>query len=546
MLNARNYARRGTAMGWLIAWLSTVGKNIRPRGAALLTRAALAGTDGLSKAGSHPRLSVSSRQNVSLALHRREEGLLAPPSGVVRLRISAPFVAKKRHPRPSQRQPVSPFPTTRREDTLAASEPKPDSEQAMRPAQAPAAAPCELPANLAELWNLAPGITYLNHGSFGLTPMRVLEAQARLRGELTDDPVDFLCRRYQPYLNAALAKLAGFVGTFPSNLVFVDNATTGMNAAAVSLSVSAGDEIIVGDHEYGAVARLWRQVSQRAGAIVHTPTIPAPIDSTDALIDALLQPLNSRTRVLVVSHVTSATAVVFPLDQMVAEARRRHAQFGGGPLWIVVDGPHALLQVPLQIDRLDVDCYTASCHKWLSAPIGSGFLYAHPRVQSRIRPALTSWGTMPADEQENFQGEFHWPGTRDPSAWLAVPAAIELFASIGLERFRNQTHELARYARAQLIDRLGAEPLVPDSPDWYASMVALALPEPAGAALGTQAAKRRALGWQQQLWERAGIEVPLNVWGGRTVLRVSCHLYNRADQIDRLVDTLAEVLKSHQ
>jgi len=201
-----------------------------------------------------------------------------------------------------------------------------------------------------------------------------------------------------------------------------------------------------------------------------------------------------------------------------------------------------VLQVPLQIDRLDVDCYAASCHKWLSAPLGSGFLYVHSRVQSLIRPALTSWGTMPADEQENFQGEFHWPGTRDPSAWLAVPAAIELFESIGLERFRSQTHELARYARAQLIERLGAEPLVPDSAEWYASMVALALPEPARTALNTQAAKRRALGWQQQLWEREGIEVPLNVWGGRTVLRVSCHLYNRADQIDRLVATLAEVL----
>ena len=425
---------------------------------------------------------------------------------------------------------------------MATREPKLDSEQALPPAQTVTSALRELPADLAELWNLAPGLTYLNHGSFGLTPRHVLETQARLRGELTSDPVDFLCRRYQPYLDAALARLAGFVGSSPTNLVFVDNATTGVNAAAVSLPLSAGDEIILGDHEYGAVARLWRQVAERAGAIVHAPAIPAPIDSADALVDALLQPLNSRTRVLVVSHVTSATAVVFPLDQIVREARRRHAQFGGAHLWIVVDGPHALLQVPLQIDRLDVDCYTASCHKWLSAPLGSGFLYAHPRVQSLIRPALTSWGTMPADEQENFQGEFHWPGTRDPSAWLAVPAAIELLEAVGWERFRSQTHELARYARAQLIDRLEAEPLVPDSPDWYASMVALALPEPTGAALGTQAAKRRALGWQQQLWERAGIEVPLNVWGGRTVLRVSCHLYNRADQIDRLVASLAEVL----
>lgn len=429
---------------------------------------------------------------------------------------------------------------------MAAREPQSTSDKDSLPPHMPSSATPELPAELAQLWDLADGVTYLNHGSFGLTPRHVLEKQTQLRGELTGDPVDFLCRRYQPYLNAALATLAGFVGTTPANLVFVDNATTGMNAAAVSLPMSAGEEIIVGDHEYGAVARLWRHVAQRAGAIVHTPAIPAPIKTADELIDALLKPLNARTRVLVVSHVTSATAMVFPLERIVDEARRRHAKLGGAPLWIVVDGPHALVQVPLRIDQLDVDCYVASCHKWLSAPLGSGFLYAHPRVQPLIRPALTSWGTMPADEHENFQGEFHWPGTRDPSAWLAVPAAIALFESIGLERFRNQTHELARYARAQLIDRLGAEPLMPDSPDWYASMVALALPAPAGAALGTQAAKRRALGWQQQLWEQAGIEVPLNVWGGRTVLRVSCHLYNRADQIDRLVATLADVLKSHK
>jgi isopenicillin-N epimerase len=429
---------------------------------------------------------------------------------------------------------------------LAAKEPHTNAGTTAFPTQSLSSAPPELPADLAQLWDLADGVTYLNHGSFGLTPRHVLEKQTQLRGELTGDPVDFLCRRYQPYLNAALARLAAFVGTSPANLVFVDNATTGMNAAAVSLPLSAGDEVIVGDHEYGAVARLWRHVAQRSGANVHTPVIAVPLNSADALVDALLQPLNSRTRVLVVSHVTSATAVVFPLEQIVAEARRRHAKLGGAPLWIVVDGPHALVQVPLRIDQLDVDCYVASCHKWLSAPLGSGFLYANPRVQSHIRPALTSWGTMPADEQENFQGEFHWPGTRDPSAWLAVPAAIALFESIGLERFRNQTHELARYARGQLIDRLGAEPLTPDSPDWYASMVALALPEPAGEAPSTQAAKRRAISWQQQLWERAGIEVPLNVWGGRTVLRVSCHLYNRADQIDRLVATLAEVLKSHK
>jgi isopenicillin-N epimerase len=401
-----------------------------------------------------------------------------------------------------------------------------------------------LPRQLAELWDLRPDVTYLNHGSFGLTPRSVLAAQARLRAELTSDPVDFLCRRFQPYLDAALARLAGFVGTSPGNLVFVDNATTGMNAAAVSLPLSPADEIIVGDHEYGAVARLWRQTAERTGAFVHTPAIRAPIESVQQVVEAILAPLGPRTRILAVSHVTSATAIVFPLGEIIREARRRHAQFGDRPLWIVVDGPHALVQVPLVIDQLDVDFYTASCHKWLSAPIGSGFLYAHPRVQSLVRPAVTSWGTMPADESVNWQGEFHWAGTRDPSAWLAVAAAIELIESVGLARFRTQTHDLARYARRRLIDVLGAAPLVPDSSDWYASMVAVALPQPDDTAPPVDRARVRARAWQDALWKRAGIEVPLNVWGGRTILRVSCHLYNRADQIDRLVSALAELFKT--
>ncbi|MBX9787364.1 MAG: aminotransferase class V-fold PLP-dependent enzyme [Pirellulales bacterium] len=401
-----------------------------------------------------------------------------------------------------------------------------------------------LPSQLAELWDLRSDVTYLNHGSFGLTPKGVLASQAKLRAELASDPVDFLCRRYQPYLDDALARLAQFVGTSPANLVFVDNATTGMNAAAVSLPLEPGDEVIVGDHEYGAVARLWRQTAERQGAIVHTPRIRAPIESVDEVVAAILAPLGPRTRVLVVSHVTSATAVVFPLTTIVDEARRRNRANGDSPLWTVVDGPHALVPVPLAIDQLDVDFYTASCHKWLSAPIGSGFLYVNPRVQSRVRPAVTSWGTMPADKAVNWQGEFHWPGTRDPSAWLSVPAAIDLIEAVGLERFRRETHELARYARERMIDRLGAEPLTPDSPDWYGSMVAVILPEPGPSAPPTEQATRRARAWQDALWEQAGIEVPLNVWGGRTLLRVSCHLYNRSDQIDLLVATLARVLKS--
>jgi isopenicillin-N epimerase len=196
-----------------------------------------------------------------------------------------------------------------------------------------------------------------------------------------------------------------------------------------------------------------------------------------------------------------------------------------------VDGPHAPAQVPLEIDRLGCDFYCASCHKWLSAPFGSGFLYVAPEHQAAVQPLVLSWGRLAPQQVDCWSDEFVWSGTQDPSAFLAVPAAIAFLQSIGVERFRRETHELARYARQRLLELAAGEPLVPDSAGWYGSMAHVPLPDGDAAAL------------QDRLWSDYAIEVPIIRWQERRWIRVSCHLYNVRDDIDRLVVALDRLLQ---
>jgi isopenicillin-N epimerase len=241
------------------------------------------------------------------------------------------------------------------------------------------------------------------------------------------------------------------------------------------------------------------------------------------VIDAVMAGVTGRTRLLVFSHVTSPTAIVFPTARLCRAARDRG-------LAVCIDGPHAIAMRPAEIDSLDCDYYAASCHKWLCAPFGSGFLYVHPRRQANLRPGVLSWGRALVGDQATWRDEFNWVGTRDPSAYLAIPAAIDFLESVGLEAFRSQTHGLARLARQRIEALTGLGGLTPDAPTWYGSMVAL--PLPAGPCEALQAA----------LWERHRIEVPIVDWQGRRLIRVSCHLYTTEDEIGRLVVALRELL----
>ncbi len=374
-----------------------------------------------------------------------------------------------------------------------------------------------------DAWSLREGVVYLNHGAFGPSPRVVQHAQQQWRETIEGDPTDFFLRVLAPELRASLEKLGQFIHAPADDCVFLDNATVAMNVVARSLALRPGDEVVITNHVYGAVRRMWEQTCHEHGAQLVVCKVATPINLSDAWCESIMEGVSSRTRLVVFSHVTSPTALVVPVEKLCGLLRERE-------IAICIDGPHAIAMQPLDIKALDCDFYTASCHKWLCAPFGSGFLYAHPRVQSQVRPVVTSWGRPLLDTSYCWRDEFLWQGTRDVSAHLAVTAAIEFMTDIGLQRFREYTHSLASYARERLGELTGLPPLTQDSEECYGSMVAMPLPD------GPVEPLREAL------WKEDRIEVPIIDWEGQRLIRVSCHMYTTSEEIDRLIDALSRLL----
>lgn len=375
-------------------------------------------------------------------------------------------------------------------------------------------------------WRLRPDTIYLNHGSFGPPPVRVQTARYEWQQALDSQPMDFYVRQLSPAWLAARERLASFLHTAADNLIFCENATAGMNVVARSFRLAPGDEVLLTNHEYGAVRRIWERACREAGA-----EPPRTVDLTHPFVDPattareVADAVTPNTRLVIVSHITSPTAVTLPVAEIARLVQAKGAQ-------LCIDGPHAIAQLPLDLDAIGADYYTASCHKWLSAPFGSGLLHVHPRHQSTIQTPYLSWGRLQPDLPSDWWEEFLWSGTRDYSPYLAIPAALDFLEEIGWERFRQQTHELARYARGKLL-ALGLSdrpPLVPDDPTWYGTMAHLPLP----------AGDSRAL--QLALWERHGIEVPIVSWNDERWIRVSCHLYNDEKQVDTLAEAVAKLV----
>jgi len=373
-------------------------------------------------------------------------------------------------------------------------------------------------------WTIRADTIYLNHGSFGPPPRSVQQARRRWQRRVDANPMDFFFRHLEHELLRVRAQLAAFVGTQTENLVLVDNATYGMNVVANSFSLAEGDEVLLTDHEYGAIRRIWQRRCEQAGAQLRTAELPRPIEAADQILDAITAAFTRATRLLVVSHITSPTAITLPVAEIAKAARERN-------IAVCIDGPHAVAQLPLEIDALDCDFYTASCHKWLCAPFGTGFLYVHPRHHEAMQPPVLSWGRIGArDGPATWDDEFAWLGTRDPSAALAIPAAIAELKRVGLDAFRARTHYLAAHARARLSELTGLRPLVPDQVTWHGAMAHAPLPP----------GEARPL--QNALWGRFGIEVPIIEFAGRRWIRVSCHLYTQKSDIDTLIDALGALL----
>jgi isopenicillin-N epimerase len=377
-------------------------------------------------------------------------------------------------------------------------------------------------------WGIRSDTIYLNHGSFGPTPLAVRECQRGWQDRLASQPMDFFLGTYEPAWVEARKRLAEFVGAQSNNIVFTENSTAAMNVVASSFTLRSQDEVLLTDHEYGAVIRIWQRACREAGAAEpRFATLPARFESAEQVVAAIFATATERTRLLIVSHITSPTAVILPVQKICAEARRRG-------IAICVDGPHAPAQASLKIDAIGCDFYTASLHKWVSAPLGSGFLYVAPDHQKHVRTLNLSWGRLLPARPREWWEEFVWPGTRDSSAYFASTAAFDLLERAGLARFRERTHALAQYARERIIALTGLEPPTPDTKEWYGSMVSLPLPPGDNFAL------------QNALRNKHGIETPIIDRHGNRSIRVSCHLYTSVDDIDALLGALEALLRAER
>jgi isopenicillin-N epimerase len=371
-------------------------------------------------------------------------------------------------------------------------------------------------ANLRREFLLDPEVAFLNHGSFGACPRPVFERYQAWQLELEREPVDFLARRLPDLLDDARASLAGYLGCAPADLAFVPNATTGVNLAARSLDLGPGDEVLATDLEYGACDLAWDWICRRSGARYVRAPIPLPLSDPGELVDALFAAASEQTRVVYVSHVTSETALVLPVAEIVARAR----ELG---LVTVMDGAHAPAHVPVDLASLGADYYSGNCHKWLMAPKGSGFLHVQPEHRERVDAAIVSWGY---GDGRTFSQRIEIQGTRDPAAWLAVPDAIRFQAERAWDEVRDRSRELAREAHTELCELVGTTPLAPDS--MLAQMATIRLPCPAP-------------DLSDELFARHRVEIP--VGGARDdLLRISVAAYTTREEIDRLLAALVREL----
>lgn len=380
------------------------------------------------------------------------------------------------------------------------------------------------------LFLLDPRLVFLNHGSFGACPREVLAAQRRWQDEMERNPVEFLGRRSAALLRNARDALGGFVGARADDLVFVPNATTAVNVVARSLDLQPGDEVLATDHEYGACDATWQRECAQRGAIYRRATVPLPFDR-GRFVEHVLAHAGARTRLVFASHVTSTTALVFPVAELCAAARARG-------LATLIDGAHAPGQVDVHLDRLGADFYAANLHKWVCAPKGCGFLHAQPQHHARLHATVTSWGYAEGIGGHSgfdaylgtstLERRLQWQGTRDPSAWLAVPAAIDFHRTHLGPAVRARGHAMAVALLQRVAARTGLAPIAPDAD--FALMVPLAVP-----ADDPDALRRR-------LFEQHRIEVPVTSHGGRHFVRVSVAGYTTEADLQALEGALRTAL----
>jgi isopenicillin-N epimerase len=379
---------------------------------------------------------------------------------------------------------------------------------------------------------LDPDVVFLNHGSFGATPEPVFAEYGRWQRELERQPVEFLGRRAEALMDEARAAMATYLGCQPDHLVFNPNATTGINVVARSMPLEPGDEILGTDLEYGACERAWEWFSAKRGASYRRVHIPLPLTSPDVVVEAIFAEVTPRTRAIFLSHITSGTALRLPVEAVARRAR----EMG---ILTVVDGAHAVGQIPVDLEAIGADAYASNFHKWLCAPKGSGFLYARPEHHAWLESPIVSWGWV--EETERFRPESQFvsrnqvQGTRDLAAFLSAPAAVAYQESHNWDAVRERCHELAVETRDRVAALTGLPHIAPvHAPDgyrWFQQLAAAPLPE----TIDGQGLKRR-------LYDDYRVEIPVTWHAGKPLIRVSVQGYTTQEDLDSLIIALERLL----
>lgn len=380
--------------------------------------------------------------------------------------------------------------------------------------------------SLKPLFLLNPEVIFLNHGSFGATPKTVFDAYQKWQSRMERQPVLFLGREFDGLLRESRVALGEYLNVDADDLVYIPNATHGVNIIAHSLQLRSGDEILTTDHEYGACDFTWDFICGKTGAsYIHQP-ISLPVQGNDQIVEQFWQGVSPNTKAVYLSHYTSPTALRLPVQQICQRAK-------DAGILTIVDAAHAPGQIPLDLQELGADMVFGNCHKWMLAPKGSAFLYVRRELQNFIEPLIVSWGYGLKPEfstGSRFVDVLQWTGTKDPAAALAVPAAIKFMQDHDWDEVRNQCHDLLRNAIERICELTNEPPVYPLNSGFYSQMAVAPLPRSDLPAL------------KMRLYDECKIEVPLIQWQDRQFIRISVQGYNSQEDVDALVNALQILL----
>jgi len=373
------------------------------------------------------------------------------------------------------------------------------------------------------LFLLKNDITFLNHGSYGACAIPIFEDYQKWQVKLEEQPVQFMAEDLYGYLKIARDKLGKYVGCDGDDLIFVSNPTTAVNTVIGSLKLEAGDEVLSTDHEYGSLSRAWNWHAAKRGFNFIERKMPMPMTTHSAFIDHFWAGVNQHTKIIYMSQITSRSGLIFPVNEICRRAKEKG-------ILTIIDGAHVPAHIPLNLRELGADVYTGACHKWLCAPKGSSFLFVNKNIQPSIKPIIISWGPNGQDPSFSpFLHENQYQGTRDCSAFLAVPAAIKFQADNNWDKVRIKCRDLRRQTRDRIYEFINTVPLCPNSDEWLGQMAALEIKVENHAEL------------KQILLQKYKIEVPIFRVNDHSYLRYSFNAYNDENDADILVEALKEI-----